>query len=93
MWLVGSSALRFGEAAVIVEAKDAADALEVNARARLASDSPPEDDGGTARIVDFGRGWVDSSSSTSSPFSNSVNSGDGDVGGVLPCEKRSEDGV
>lgn len=55
MWLVGSPALLFGggEAAVIVEARDAADALEVNACARLATDSPPEDEGGTARMVDF----------------------------------------
>lgn len=40
-----------GEAAGPVEAKHAADALGVNARARLSNDSPPEEEGGTARMV------------------------------------------
>lgn len=91
--MIGSSALLFalGEAAGDVEAKDAADALGLNARARLSRDSPPADEGGTARIVDRSRGL--SSSSTSRPFSNSVNSGGGDVGGVLPWENLKDEGV
>jgi hypothetical protein len=95
MILVGFPALLIGvgEAGAAVEAKDAADALDVNARARLSSESPPEDEGGTARIVDLARGCVGSSRSTSNPFSNSMKSGGGDVGGVLPCEKRRDDGV
>jgi hypothetical protein len=95
MTLMGFSALLFeyGEATGIVEANDAADALGLNARARLSRDSPPDDEGGTARIVDLSAGWTFSSSSTSSPFSNSVNSGGGDVGGVLPWENLKDDGV
>ena len=33
------------------EAKDAAEALGVNARVRLSSESPLEEEGGTARMV------------------------------------------
>jgi hypothetical protein len=39
------------EAAGMDEASDAADAWGVNARVRLSNESPPEEEGGTARMV------------------------------------------
>lgn len=55
MILVGSPSLlsKVGESGDVGEANDAADALGVNARVRLSSESPPEEEGGTARIVDL----------------------------------------
>lgn len=76
--------------AEIVEASDAADAFGVNAWSSGRS-APDEDVGGeegmTARIVGLGERGM-SSSSISKPFS----SGKMDDGGVLPCEKRLDDG-
>lgn len=63
-----------GEAAGVVEASDATDSWGVKARVRLATDSPPDDEGGTARIVDLLARGVVSSSSTSSSVSKSFNS-------------------
>ena len=45
-----------GWGARMVEAKDAAEAFGVNARVRLSNESPPEEEGGTARMVDLGTG-------------------------------------
>lgn len=73
-----------------VEAKGAAEALSVNALVRLSNESPPEEEGGTARIVDFSKDG--SSSSTSRPDSKSSNSGGGDDGAVLPCENLRDEG-
>ena len=81
-----------GEAAGVVEASDATDSWGDKARVRLATDSPPDDEGGTARIVDLRAGGVVSSSSTSSSVSKSFNSAwPGEDGGVLPWENLKED--
>jgi hypothetical protein len=74
----------------MVEAKDAAEALGVNARVRLSNESPPDEDGGTARMVGLWMG--DSSSSTSSEVSLS-DSGGGDDGAVLSWENLTDEGV
>lgn len=80
-----------GEVARAVEASDAADSWGDKARERLSTDSPPDDEGGTARIVDLRAGGVVSSSSTSSSVSKSFNSpSPGVVGGVLPWENPRE---
>ena len=73
-----------------VEAKDAAEALSVNALVRLSDESPPEEEGGTARMVDLS--YEGSSSSTSKVDSKSSNSGGGDDGAVLPCENLRDEG-
>src|SRR5690242_95694 len=62
------------EAAGEDEASDAADSWGDKARRRLSTDSPPDDEGGTARIVDLRAVGVVSSSSTSSSVSKSFNS-------------------
>ena len=76
------------ESAEAVEASDAADALGVNAW--LSSGSGPDDDEGmTARMVDFGgSGGGLSSSSASNPFSSKKT----DDGGVLPWENLLDEG-
>lgn len=48
-----------GWAARMVEAKDAAEAFGVNARLRLSNESPPDEEGGTARMVGL---WLRGSS-------------------------------
>lgn len=70
----------------------AAGPLIVDVRGRLSCESPPEEDGGTARMVDRSYDEVVSSGSTSRPFSHSLDSGGGDDGGVLPCENRTDEG-
>jgi hypothetical protein len=79
---------RTTESAEAVEASDAADALGVNAW--LSSGSGPDDDEGrTARMVDFGgSGGGTSSSSASNPFSSKKT----DDGGVLPWENLLDEG-
>ena len=79
------SAVGVGEAQV-------ADSLVTDVRGRLSWESPPEEDGGTGRIVGRSYDVAVSSESTSSPFSHSLDSGDGDDGGVLPCENRTDEG-
>jgi hypothetical protein len=78
-----------GEAAGAGEAKDAAEALGVNAR----SESPPEEEGGTARMVGLWDCEDTTSSSTSRAFASSSNSGGGEDGAVLPWENLKVDGV
>jgi hypothetical protein len=81
------------EAAGTGEAKDAAEALGVNARSRLSNESPPEEEGGTARMVGLCDCEDTTSSSTSRPFASSSNSGGGEDGAVLPWENLKVDGV
>lgn len=75
------------------EAKDASEAACDGTRVRLAIDSPPEEEGGTARMVDFERVAGCSSSSTPKFFSKSDASSGGDEGRVvvLPWENLSRE--
>lgn len=80
-----------GEAARTIEASDATESWVDKARVRLSADSPPDDEGETARIVDLRAGGVVSSSSTSSSVSKSFNSAwPGVDGGVLPGDNLRE---
>ena len=87
---VCSSVLVSAEA---VDASDAADALGVNAwfscGSELDDDCGGDDEGMTARIVDFGGiGGATSSSSASNPFSSKNK----DEGSVLPSENLLDEG-